>query len=790
MSTSLSNKLNIPKAIPYDLNIYKNIKATLGKNEKCYLGQWEYNGHKISLYTKCDKILAVVQDLSEKTIMLSSKNIKGGVNGKIPQDIIFKMIKCDQGRIALTLHKNRNNHFTLWIIPKLEAAGRKDELAIQKANEYKTQARKNANLYKEHHNKNNFDDSCNQYQKALNDYQKAYDIIKQRNEATQKIETDISAIRKELFLFNLDKEMFSCLPDSKDQNEVKELFDQFMNEEDVFTLAFEMTESTPEEQRSLAENFTCAYYFEFLGNYPLAIKNYLLLARQYYENKGQNESRSQTLSNFYLEKAESLFKKTIQTSNYLDIANFLEDIGTYWLSKTVHNIPGGDYFKSLIEESGLKKKAYEFVKKAQEEANKYNICKHSVETFKNVCKAYEDAIYHLQIAYNFIKKNNSNIQEIETNINKLQKELFEFKLPSLMDLYLPSPEDQNAFKKNLSLLENEKDFLSLMFKLIENLPEQLSLVNNFTCAYAYESSDNPILASHNYLFLSEQYIENSNPSVSVRCLKKAETLIKEKTEISDTLAMVNFLEKLDINLLEKLLKILPNNDPNIEYLEKTLLKKDAIRIAFEEYLHNLGNLSTRPEKPTCFICFNLEEYDVHKWLENTLVPDLDIMGIKPIFCFSDIKPSKEPNDFQGLISQSNLAIVVCTPLLKKKCDACYKNPTGVAQEIRLLIERYNDADKYETIYPIYLKGDRKSSCPSVFLEPSLGTEFSILDNSTELNVLNYYSSAFELFGKVCGISSKKSQEIKKQFLSETKNIIFDDQVDKDKVDYWRKKTYR
>ena len=139
------------------------------------------------------------------------------------------------------------------------------------------------------------------------------------------------------------------------------------------------------------------------------------------------------------------------------------------------------------------------------------------------------------------------------------------------------------------------------------------------------------------------------------------------------------------------------------------------------------------------------------------------MGIKPIFCFRDLGSGKELNAFQGLIRQSDLVIVVCTPLLKKKCDTRQKMPIGVAQEIRLAIERYNDADKYETIYPIYLKGNRKSSCPSDFLEPILGTKFSILDKSTESSVFTYYSNAFELFGGMCGIPRVKSREIKKQF---------------------------
>ena len=322
----------------------------------------------------------------------------------------------NQDKIALILHKNRDNHLTLWITPKLEAAGKNDALEIQKANEYKTQARLNANLYKENNNPNNFYEACNEYQQALNDYRKVCDIRKQSNKSTQEIETDISALRKEFCLFNLDKKMLSCLPDPKDQNELKELFCQFINEEDVFTLTFKKVESIPEEQRSRAENFTCAYSAEFLENYPFAIKSYLLLSRQYYENKDQNKSRNQTLSNFCLEKAKSIFKEAVQASGSLSIDDFLKEIGIDWLSKTIHNIPGSGYFNSLIEASLFKKTAYEFVKKAQEESNKYTTYAQNEETFKNVCKAYEDAIHSLQTAFNFIEKNINNTEEIKTDI--------------------------------------------------------------------------------------------------------------------------------------------------------------------------------------------------------------------------------------------------------------------------------------------------------------------------------------------------------------------------------------
>ena len=761
----------------------KNPRANINISEKHCIGQWESKGHKISLYTQYNKLFAIVQDLSEKIITLFSENILGGINGKIPQSTLFKMIKCDQSRIALTLHQNRNNHLTLWIMPKLEAAGRADEILIKKAKKYEEQAQEYANLFIELRNADNFNEACSKYQKALNLYKKAYNVRNKHAENTEEIESFLSELKKKIFLFKIDQKMVFYLPERADQDEVKAIFDLFIDKEDVFATTLDEIKSIPEEERSKDENFACAYSAEFLKHYALAIKSYLLLSKQNYENENQDQT---SYSGNCLKKAESLVEEAKQAPDYFNIEDFLKEVKAEWITKTIGNIPGNDYFKNILEENQLKKLAYEFVKKAREESNKYTTYIQNEEIFKNVCKAYEDAIY-LQIAYDFIKKNESNIQEAETDINELKKELFEFKLPHVMSLYLPSVEDQNSFFKNLSLLENEENFSSLMFKLTGNLPERHSLVDNFTCAYVYEFLNKPTRAAQHYLYLSQQYVDNSNPSLSVKCLKKAETLIEEKAKASDIFAMANFLAKLDRSLLEQLLNNLPNSDPNIEYLEKTLLKKDAIRITFKEHLHSLGKLSPKINKSTCFICFNVEEDDVVKWLESTLVPDLDEMGIKPMFCLSNLGQGKELSAFQGLIRQSDLVIVICTPLLKKKCDVQNKNPTRVAQEIRLLMERYNDTAKYKTIYPIYFKGNRQSSCPSVFLKPIIGAEFSILDKSTEFSVFTYYSNAFELFGGMCGIARKKIREVKEQFLSKTKNIISDNQVDNDKVAAWRKK---
>ena len=769
------------------LTITKDTKADCSV-EKGYLGQWHSTNHQIRLYAQDNKIWAVVKDMFGKVMLLPNEHIKGGINGIIAQDNLLKMIKCSRDRIEITLHQNRNNHFTLWIIPKLEAAGRADEALSKQAEEYAKQARSSVNSFSKFHNPDNFDTAFKKYQEAFNQYKKALNVRKKNAEDTQKIEADSKALRKELFLFKLQK-IDSYLPNRNDRKEVENNFKTSMGQDYVFDKPFEdkydvfegalaISESTPEGQRSMVENFVCAHSAECLKNYTLAIKSYLLLSKQHCLN------RNKSSSSFCIKKAGNLIEEAQQVSDFFNIADFLKEEGT-WLSDTIRGIPGCDNFEVLLEENRLKGIAYKFIKNAREEAKKYSLYKQNEETFNDVCRAYKDAIHHLRVAYHYIEDKNRNVQEVEAYVNKLKKELFEFKLPHVMDLYLPSSEDQKEFSDNKSLSKDEKDFSSFMRKLIESLKEKQTQAAMFTRACVNETVGDTILAMQNYLYLSQQYIDKENSSIAINCLKKAETLSKEATKTSDELFDLNFFEMLDRNRIEQLLKILPDNDSNIEYLKQTLLKKDAIRIAFEAHLHGLIELSNETKKTTCFICFNVEEKDVGKWLENTFVPDLCRVKIEPIFCFNDLGPGRELNAFQGLIRETDLVVVVCTPALKKKCDVRSKQPVGSAQEIRLAIERYNEASKYETLYLIYL-GDRKSSCPSVFFEPILGTRFSILDKSTEPSVFNYYSNAFELFGNMCDdIHRKGSRVIKNDFLSEVKKIISGAQLDIDNINLWR-----
>jgi NB-ARC domain len=171
-------------------------------------------------------------------------------------------------------------------------------------------------------------------------------------------------------------------------------------------------------------------------------------------------------------------------------------------------------------------------------------------------------------------------------------------------------------------------------------------------------------------------------------------------------------------------------------------------------------------------------------MARTLVPDLDRMGIKPLFCFKDLGVRKDLNGFQYLIRRADQVIIVCTPELKKKCDERKKAPTGVALKIRLAQERYNNPDKYKTIFLLYVKGDRKSVCPWVFIEPILGTKFTYLEKSTEASALSYYSSAFELLGGMRKIPREQSRKIKEDFLKKV-SLVLKGEADMTRLKRWR-----
>ena len=341
-----------------------------------------------------------------------------------------------------------------------------------------------------------------------------------------------------------------------------------------------------------------------------------------------------------------------------------------------------------------------------------------------------------------------------------------------LPLYLSSEQEREAFNEIIELYKEEDLFSGLSDYLKTYEESNLSPCQLFLSALMDEHFNRPTSAIQNYLRLAEH---NPDP---LPCYKKAEELVKQ-TNLSDSFALPHFLEKLDRNKLNQLHQT--TRFP--EDLNRLLMQKDAVRMTFEKCLATLNQHSLRKEALNCFICFNVEEEDVGKWLEQVLVPDLDHMGIQPLFCFRDLSPGKsELNNFQWLIRRADQVMIVCTPDLKRICEERKKNPIGVAQEIRLAKERYNDSDKYETIFLLYLKGDRKETCPSEFFEPIQGSK---LNESKESSILSYYENAFELFGGMRNIPGETSRKIKENFLSQVNKSLVGE-INQEELEKWHR----
>ena len=387
---------------------------------------------------------------------------------------------------------------------------------------------------------------------------------------------------------------------------------------------------------------------------------------------------------------------------------------------------------------------------------------------------YQKALKHLEIALKIQENQKGDIKELNSAILQLKKELFLLQIKRDLPLYLSSAQEQEA--NEVIELYKEEDLFSGLSEYLKAFGESaaLSPYYLFLSALLDEHSNRLVSAIQNYLHLAEHH---SDP---LPCFKKAEELVKQ-TGISDPFALPHFFEKLDGNKLSQLRQT--TRYP--EDLDRLILQKDAVRMTFEKCLTTLNQHSKQTKAPTCFICFNVEEADVGKWLEQVLVPDLDRMGIQPLFCFRDLDPGKgELNVFQSLVRGADQVMIACTPGLKRKCEEGRKVPIGVSQEIRLARQRYNDPDKYETNFLLYLKGNQKTSCPDVFFEPIQGATFTVLEKSQESSVFNYYENAFEFFGGMRGISRTISRQVRDSFLSQVEKI-FAGEINREALGKWR-----
>ena len=413
-----------------------------------------------------------------------------------------------------------------------------------------------------------------------------------------------------------------------------------------------------------------------------------------------------------------------------------------------------------------KKGAALWIKKAKE-----NLKQRDSEKEEKAIDCCQNALKNFKEALKLQKSTKGSVKELESVILYLEKELFLLQIERDLSLYLSSPEERAEFNEVIETYKAQENIFSELSEYLKACEEPNLSCQLFLSALMDEHFNRPTSAIQNYLRLAEHH---SDP---LPCFKKAEELVKQII-VSDPFAVPHFLEKLDGTRLIKLRQT--THYP--EDLERLILQKDAVRMTFEKCLATLNQHSPQTKAPTCFICFNDKEADVGKWLEQVFVPDLDHMGIQSLFCFRDLNPGPgDLSNFQSLIRGTDQVIVVCTPNLKRICEERKKNPTGVAQEIRLTIGRYNDSDKYETIFLLYLKGDRKESCPSEFFESIEGSK---LNESQETSVLSYYANAFEFLGGMRNIPRETSRKIKENFLLQA-NKILAGEINQEELKKWR-----
>jgi tetratricopeptide (TPR) repeat protein len=393
-------------------------------------------------------------------------------------------------------------------------------------------------------------------------------------------------------------------------------------------------------------------------------------------------------------------------------------------------------------------------------------------------KKYTQALDMLESAlsvHKIVRPDTKKLKELERTIIDIKNQRLLHRLeqaPNFISL--------NKLDNFKYLIETLRGDNLLSVEGISNLMrENLSVKHEYPylVALIYEFEKNFTAAVPHYLHLATEH-ETPIPS-----LLKAFELIQYSKDPS---AVADFLENLDSDWIERLEK---NNDE----FNKIVDKKDAIRMAFEEALEELGSLASRPRDPTCFICFNVEEKDIQKWLRHTYAPDLSRVGVKPIYCLKELDQGQHLDTFQELIRTTDLAIIICTPDVQKKCQDP-KTQRGCAKEIAMALKR--DQGKDKTIFPIYVKGDLQTSCPRPSIEPIFGsvltTGETLKDEMKEnleaallcLPLTNYYSNSFLTFGSLKGVSRDKSSAIKESFLKKIPEIL-QGKIDISKLTEWR-----
>ncbi len=278
--------------------------------------------------------------------------------------------------------------------------------------------------------------------------------------------------------------------------------------------------------------------------------------------------------------------------------------------------------------------------------------------------------------------------------------------------------------------------------------------------------DQPLLAAGSYASLAQV----SEDAIALACMKQACSFF---TKTDPVLNYAHFLEKIDRKFLAKFVEKYPEFD-------HILLQKDAIRMTFERALVLFEDplLNTK-----CFICCSPQDEEVVSWVHHALAFDLAKIGVSPIYAAQDLSHIGDYKSFQAKISSANKVIVICTPELKAKCMS--DHPMGIAEEIRLVRERYGKPELAGGISLLYLQGNRQTSCPSPFLEPIFAGQHATADQPIEKTIFNYYDRAFEFFAPLTGLSNLKALEIKECFIDAIQDVLTGKIIESD-VNTWRK----
>ena len=388
-------------------------------------------------------------------------------------------------------------------------------------------------------------------------------------------------------------------------------------------------------------------------------------------------------------------------------------------------------------------------------------------------QGHSDALKHLQTALKTQKQQNGDIEELKQTIQKIENERFIKSIDIDLSIYL-SQQEIVKFNRIITSIrtscETEEDISPYLIDYIESL-EQSSLepYQHYLSGWIYNNIKDRyhlLKAVHHYKELAKQ---NRNPA---SCLKKIQLLLEKEKSI-----FLDILESLDHRwLLDR------RNETNDIFLETLVLQKDIIRMVFEQHLKILSS-STKQAKPlTCFICYNVDEADIGKWLEHVLTPDLQKMNVEVIACFKDFGPGKRIIGFEKKIVETDLAIIACTPEVKKKCIARENAPYGIAQEIQLAELRINDEKKHEKTFFLYFKGTREDSRPSIVFKDYL----HITLNKEDIEgVYSYYEKAFEFFGSMLDVDREISRRVKEAF-SIAVHKTLDGNINIFELEVWRR----